>query len=276
MDSTKVFIDTDTEVTFILEKILKSKHDRVCLVVPDRAAIFNSISTLKLIKRIVDKSSKLLVMVTLDESGANLARRVGIITVPRVGDVNEDVWEKVQREKFEYIKRQYNTTYTNDAASNAVESVEKSELPADIDAPDDLERIDLECAPLVISNFKNEEKEKKQSFLHSDEDKHLNGDSFYEGAEDLEDNKVGDVVGLSFNLENTAVGNIKSEKGLSSSQKSSVRDSDNLDKPVEEYEDVKGQFVSQSEQRESSKSTIRFFDNIDVLSSNFNENAIGA
>lgn len=105
MDSTKIFIDTDTEVTFILEKILESKNDRVCLVVPDRASIFNSISTLKLIKRVIDKSDKLLILVTLDDAGKGLASKVGIKCVSRVGELHEELWEEVQRNKFQLMKK---------------------------------------------------------------------------------------------------------------------------------------------------------------------------
>jgi len=105
MDSAKIFIDTDNEITFILEKILASKLEKVCLVVPDRAAIFTSISGLKLIKRIVDKSNKLLVVVTLDENGASLTKRAGLSVVSRVGEINDELWEQIRKSKFDVIKK---------------------------------------------------------------------------------------------------------------------------------------------------------------------------
>lgn len=111
MDSAKIFIDTDNEITFILEKVLSAKSDRVCLVVPDRASVFTSISGLKLIKRVIDQSTKLLVVVTLDESGADLAKRAGLIVVARVGEINEALWEKAQKSKFEFVKKKKNRTY---------------------------------------------------------------------------------------------------------------------------------------------------------------------
>lgn len=107
MDSKKIFIDTDTEISFILQDILNSENDRVCLVVPDRASIFNSIATLKLMKRVIDKSSKLLVLVTLDTFGARLAEKVGIKTLSRIGELNESIWEEVQKNKFEVIKHKH-------------------------------------------------------------------------------------------------------------------------------------------------------------------------
>jgi hypothetical protein len=105
MDSAKVFIDTDNEITFILEKILSSKSEKVCLVVPDRAAIFTSISGLKLIKRMLDKSGKLLVLVTLDPNGADLSKKAGLFVVSRVGEITEELWEQVNKSKFEAIKK---------------------------------------------------------------------------------------------------------------------------------------------------------------------------
>ncbi len=111
MDSAKIFIDTDNEITFILEKILASKSDRVCLVVPDRASLFTSISGLKLIKRVVDKSNKLLVLVTLDSNGSSLAQKACLIVVSRVGEITDILWEQAQKTKFEFVKKHKNRVY---------------------------------------------------------------------------------------------------------------------------------------------------------------------
>ena len=111
MESAKVFIDTDNEITFILEKILSSKAERVCLVVPDRASIFTSISGLKLIKRVVDKSNKLMILVTLDEHGGNLATKAGLLVVARVGEITEELWEQAQKSKFELMKKSSNKVF---------------------------------------------------------------------------------------------------------------------------------------------------------------------
>jgi DNA segregation ATPase FtsK/SpoIIIE-like protein len=116
-DSTKVFIDTDNEITLILEKVLSAKSERVSLVIPDRASIFSSITGLKLIKRVVDKSNKLLVLVTLDAQGASLAGNAGLYVVSRVGEINEDIWEKAQKAKFEVMKRDTRSHYLPDNVS---------------------------------------------------------------------------------------------------------------------------------------------------------------
>jgi hypothetical protein len=126
MDSAKVFIDTDNEITFILEKILTAKSDKVCLVVPDRASLFTSISGLKLIKRIVDNSSKLLIMVTLDENGSELAKKSGLKVVSRVGEITDSLWEEVQKFKFEFVKKNKNRVYYQPETIDNAEEVKVS------------------------------------------------------------------------------------------------------------------------------------------------------
>lgn len=111
MDSAKIFIDTDNEITFVLEKILSAKNERVCLIIPDRASLFTSISGLKLIKRVIDKSNKLLVIVTLDQNGSDLASQADLIVVSRVGEISNDLWEKAQKSKFEFVKKHKNRVY---------------------------------------------------------------------------------------------------------------------------------------------------------------------
>lgn len=111
MDSAKIFIDTDNEITFVLEKILAAKPDRVCLIVPDRASLFTSVSGLKLIKRVIDKSPKHLVLVTLDPNGADLATKSGLIVVSRVGEITPALWEKAEKSKFEFVKKHKNRVY---------------------------------------------------------------------------------------------------------------------------------------------------------------------
>ncbi len=114
MDSSKVFIDTDNEITSILEKILEAKTERVTLVIPDRASLLTSITTLKILKRVVDKSDKLLVLVTLDDAGAQLAQEADLIVVSRIGEITEEIWDEAQRKKFDVIKKGTRQRYVPD------------------------------------------------------------------------------------------------------------------------------------------------------------------
>jgi hypothetical protein len=161
MDSAKIFIDTDNEITFIIEKILNAKSERVCLVVPDRASIFTSISTLKLLKRVIDKSNKLLILVTLDDNGVKLAQRVGFVVVRRLGEVNGESWEKVQKQKFELLKKNKSKIYytpeipeldTSATDENTEDNSEKANVSISDIESSDLVGLDYTAADTTIAS----------------------------------------------------------------------------------------------------------------------------
>lgn len=151
MDSTKVFIDTDNEITFILEKILSAKSDRVSLVIPDRASIFSSVTGLKLIKRVVDKSNKLLILVTLDEQGAELSQNAGLLVVSRVGEITESIWEKALKLKFEIRKRDTRSHYMPETISQ--ESKDASRKSVIIDEEKNTDETELHHETSEIETF---------------------------------------------------------------------------------------------------------------------------
>lgn len=136
MDSVKIFIDTDTEIPFVIEKILTARTERVAVVVPDRAALMSSIVGLKLIKRVVDKSKKLVAIVTLDAQGAELAQKAGLKVVARVGEINSDIWDELLRQKFEFSKKNSHSYYLDKAVvEKAEEAAVLSEQPAQLIQP---------------------------------------------------------------------------------------------------------------------------------------------
>lgn len=150
MDSSKIFIDTDNEITFILEKILNAKSDRVSLIIPDRASLFSSITALKLIKRVIDKSNKLLVLVTLDDQGAELARKADLLVVSRVGEINEDIWEKAQKEKFKAIKKNIRPHYLPDEAIEDLKNDQRSEKEeTEVKEPEYIKELEEQAAEEV-------------------------------------------------------------------------------------------------------------------------------
>jgi hypothetical protein len=121
MDSTKIFIDTDNEITFVIEKILSGRTEKVILVIPDRASLLSSITGLKLIRRVLDKSNKLLIVVTLDVMGAQLCKKAGLCVVSRVGEITEDLWESVSKAKFEAIKKNSRPHYVPNIIKDELE-----------------------------------------------------------------------------------------------------------------------------------------------------------
>jgi len=95
MENTKIFIDIDDEITFVIDRIASSKTLNIILVIPERAAILSSLSTLKLLYHLVQRSEKKVVVVTMDEFGKTLAQKVGFKTRARVGEVEADVWDQI-------------------------------------------------------------------------------------------------------------------------------------------------------------------------------------
>lgn len=97
MDDTKLFVDIDDEITFVCERIFNAPSNRVILVVPERSTITSSLISLKILRKQVLKHDQRIVIVTLDEIGSRLAKQAGFISRSRVGEVNEDTWEEVER-----------------------------------------------------------------------------------------------------------------------------------------------------------------------------------
>lgn len=73
-----IYVDVDDEITAIIEKVQASSGKIVALVLPKRAAVFQSIVNMKLLKRTADSSKKSLVLITSEKSILPLAGAVGV------------------------------------------------------------------------------------------------------------------------------------------------------------------------------------------------------
>ena len=165
MDSTKIFIDTDNEITFVIEKVLSSRTEKVILVIPDRASLLSSITGLKLIRRVLDKSNKLLIVVTLDEMGAQLCKKAGLCVVSRVGEITEDLWEKVSKAKFEAIKKNARPHYVPNVIKDELEGHKLSTSKAG--THNESETIDLKA--LLINEEGSQDIEERNDIAEESE-----------------------------------------------------------------------------------------------------------
>jgi len=77
-DKDTIYIDIDDEITGIIDKLKASDGKVVALVLPKRAAVFQSIVNMKLLKRAADNSSKHLVLITSEAGLLPLAGASGI------------------------------------------------------------------------------------------------------------------------------------------------------------------------------------------------------
>jgi hypothetical protein len=73
-----IYIDIDDEITGIIDKVRDSKGKLVALVLPKRAATFQSIVNMKLLKRAADSSQKHLVLITSEAGLLPLAGAAGV------------------------------------------------------------------------------------------------------------------------------------------------------------------------------------------------------
>src|SRR3954463_11361384 len=77
-DQDTIYIDIDDEITGIIDKLKGSKGKVVALVLPKRAAVFQSIVNMKLLKRAADGSDKHLVLITSEAGLLPLAGAAGV------------------------------------------------------------------------------------------------------------------------------------------------------------------------------------------------------
>lgn len=73
-----IYVDTDDEITAIIEKMQASSGKIVALVLPKRATVFQSVVNMKLLKRTADRTKKNIVLITSEKSIMPLAGTVGL------------------------------------------------------------------------------------------------------------------------------------------------------------------------------------------------------
>ena len=78
----KFYIDTDEEISSVIDRLNKSMAIDNYFVIPKRAIFLQSIVNLKLLKREADKAGKNIIIVTQDEIGSSMAHKSGINTSP--------------------------------------------------------------------------------------------------------------------------------------------------------------------------------------------------
>lgn len=77
-DKDTIYIDIDDEITGIIDKVKGSSSKVVALVLPKRAAVFQSIVNMKLLKRAADSSKKNIVLITTENGLLPLAGAAGV------------------------------------------------------------------------------------------------------------------------------------------------------------------------------------------------------
>lgn len=73
-----IYIDVDDEITTVIDKLQNSSKKIVALVLPKRAAVFQSIVNMKLLKRTADNEKKNVVLITSESALLPMAGAVGL------------------------------------------------------------------------------------------------------------------------------------------------------------------------------------------------------
>lgn len=73
-----IYIDVDDEITAIIDKVESSDSKIVALVLPKRAAVFQSIVNMRLLKRSADEAGKQTVLITTESGVLPIAGAVGV------------------------------------------------------------------------------------------------------------------------------------------------------------------------------------------------------
>jgi len=96
MDGKFVYLESDEEITGVIDKISKVDSDQAVLVIPRGANIAQSIVNLKLIKKRAADLDKEVSLVTTDKISRNLASQVGISVYSKVEEVGRRIRPTIQ------------------------------------------------------------------------------------------------------------------------------------------------------------------------------------
>ncbi len=91
-----IYLESDEEITSVIDKLRKIATPEITIVVPKRAAMIQSIVNLKLLKRQSDMLGKKIIFVTADQTGRNLAVRAGL-TAKKNLDQKEELEAKIEK-----------------------------------------------------------------------------------------------------------------------------------------------------------------------------------
>lgn len=133
------YIDSDEEISSVIERLRKSLATENFFVLSKRALVMQSVVNLKLLKREADKMHKKIVIVTQDEISANMAGRAGLAVRSSVEglesskNASEPVavesapWDEIEPEELEDRKGRLKVVGSNEFFDAGGQAVAKKE-----------------------------------------------------------------------------------------------------------------------------------------------------
>ncbi len=89
----KIFVDPNEEISFLVERIMRSGKEYNIIIVPSASVLFASNLSIKILYRSIIKASKVTIIVTEDTYGAKISQKVGFVVVQKVSQITSDLWE---------------------------------------------------------------------------------------------------------------------------------------------------------------------------------------
>jgi len=84
-----VYLENDEEITSVIDRLRKAKHDRLALVIPRGGNLAQSIVNLKLLKRSAEEMGKEISLVANDKISRNLASQIGLIVYSKAAEAEK-------------------------------------------------------------------------------------------------------------------------------------------------------------------------------------------
>lgn len=159
---TKIFLDVDDEMTFIIESILETSSEKVLLVVPSGSEVFTNIVSLRILAKEILRLNKIVIIQTKDKEAEKLGKQVSLVVIQDSGQADTQKWQIADDLKESFTRKMDNTkrkllSLRQIASQNAaiVESA-KSEI-FDIDPNEKVEISQDNLEENLISASKDED-----------------------------------------------------------------------------------------------------------------------
>lgn len=92
----KIFIESDEDIVFVIEKVRDSENNRVLLITPKHSILTSSIINLKLLVRQLAHHNKLAILVTKNDLALNRSEEINLLAVDKVEHVDNKAWDDAE------------------------------------------------------------------------------------------------------------------------------------------------------------------------------------
>jgi len=128
MEEERIFIETDDEITDVIDKLEKMEKDIAVLIIPKSALILQSIVNLKLLKRRAGQLNKRLAVVTDSVRGRKLAEKIGL-SVYRKAKVDKIVKAEAKKKAASEVQDRFPLAIKAKSSLDKGEESEEKEGP---------------------------------------------------------------------------------------------------------------------------------------------------